>query len=95
MDAQKFLDIEHLLALQQKPRPWPGERCSGTTPTFHPDAEGASGPNSDLARRRSETIDGWWAWFVDRLGLQAGDRVLDLGAGGVVCFSRLAEHGWT
>ncbi len=95
MDAQKFLDIEHLLALQQKPSAFePGEPLFWDDPHISSQMLKAHlDPNSDLASRRSETIDRMVGWIVDRLGLQAGDRVLDLGCGPGLYASRLAEHG--
>jgi hypothetical protein len=36
-------------------------------------------PKSDAASRRPETIDRMVGWILDRLGLQAGDRVLEEG----------------
>jgi SAM-dependent methyltransferase len=50
-------------------------------------------PNLDAASRRPEFIDRSVAWLVGTLGLQAGDRLIDLGCGPGLYASRLARHG--
>ena len=50
-------------------------------------------PSTDAASRRTATIDAEVAWLVARLGLGAGDRVLDLGCGPGLYCQRLAQRG--
>lgn len=51
-------------------------------------------PDTDAASRKPETIERSVAWIADRLGLQAGARLLDLGCGpGLYCV-RFAARGF-
>ena len=50
-------------------------------------------PDSDAASRRPERIDAEVSWLHERLGLQPGQRVLDLGCGPGLYAIRLAERG--
>ena len=95
MEEYKFLDINQLIALQQKPAPFePGEPLFWDDPHISSQMLQAHlDPDSDLASRRPETIDRMVGWIVDTLGLQAGDRVLDMGCGPGLYASRLAERG--
>jgi SAM-dependent methyltransferase len=95
MEENKILDLNRILALQQKPAPFePGEPLFWDDPHISTQMLKAHlDPNSDLASRRPETIDRMVRWIVDTLGLQAGDRVLDLGCGPGLYASRLAERG--
>ena len=95
MDENRPLDLDRILALRQKPAPFePGEPLFWNDPHISSQMLKAHlDPNSDLASRRPETIDRMVAWIADRLDLQAGDRVLDLGCGPGLYASRLAERG--
>jgi SAM-dependent methyltransferase len=95
MDENKMLDLNRILALQQKPAPFePGEPLFWDDPHISTQMLKAHlDPNSDLASRRPETIDRMVGWIADTLGLQAGDRVLDLGCGPGLYASRLSERG--
>ncbi|MBG0786164.1 MAG: class I SAM-dependent methyltransferase [Anaerolineaceae bacterium] len=90
-----MLDLNRILALQQKPAPFePGEPLFWDDPHISTQMLKAHlDPNSDLASRRPETIDRMVGWIADTLGLQAGDRVLDLGCGPGLYASRLSERG--
>jgi len=49
-------------------------------------------PNGDLASRKHDTIDRSVEWIVRELGLQKGDRILDLGCGPGLYCTRFAER---
>jgi SAM-dependent methyltransferase len=50
-------------------------------------------PNIEAASRRPETIDSSVKWLIERLGLKAGDSILDLGCGPGLYASRFARAG--
>ena len=51
-------------------------------------------PNRDLASRKHETIDISVEWIVEEIGLQKGDRILDLGCGPGLYCTRFAGRGF-
>ena len=93
--SASHLNLELLQALQEKPEPFtPGE------PLFWDDPHISQGmlaahlnPTNDLASRRPETIDRTVAWIAGTLGLEPGDRVLDLGCGPGLYTQRFARRG--
>jgi 2-polyprenyl-3-methyl-5-hydroxy-6-metoxy-1,4-benzoquinol methylase len=48
-------------------------------------------PDRDLASRKHDTIDRSVEWIVENLGLQRGNRILDLGCGPGLYCTRFAE----
>ncbi len=89
------LDIDLLCRLSAKPLLFaPGEPNFWTDPHIARQMLAAHlDPNSDSASRRPETIQRSVEWLVQALGLQTGDRVLDLGCGPGLYAARLASHG--
>lgn len=89
------LDIKMLSELQTRPAPFtPGEplfwddpHISGQMLATHLD------PDTDLASRRPETIDKSVGWIMATLGLEPGDRLIDLGCGPGLYASRFAQLG--
>ncbi len=89
------LDIDLLCQLSAKPplfaagepKFWTDPHIARQMLAFHLD------PNSDLASRRPEIIQRSVEWMVQTLGLQTGDRVLDLGCGPGLYAARLASLG--
>lgn len=81
--------------LQDKPALFaPGEAHFWTDPHIAQQLLAAHlNPNTDAASRRPETIQRSVAWMVNTLGLQTGDRVLDLGCGPGLYATRLAQSG--
>ena len=89
------LDLEKLLALQQKPRPFEtGEPLFWTDPHISRQMLAAHlDPNTDAASRRPETIARSVDWIVRELALSPGAAVLDLGCGPGLYAARLSERG--
>jgi 2-polyprenyl-3-methyl-5-hydroxy-6-metoxy-1,4-benzoquinol methylase len=87
--------IDQLLALQHKPLPFtPGETLFWNDPYISNQMLAAHlDPETDAASRRPEHINHSVAWLVEMLGLQPGDRVLDLGCGPGLYAARLARLG--
>ena len=91
----KKLDIIRLKEFQQKPAPFtPGEplfwddpHISGQMLATHLD------PDTDLASRKPETIDKSVGWLMGALGLEQGDKLLDLGCGPGLYANRFAQLG--
>lgn len=89
------MNFNLILQAQKKPEPfspgeplfWDDEHISSQLLKAHLD------PNNDLASRRPETIRSTVDWVVASLGLQTGNRVLDLGCGPGLYSSCLAEKG--
>lgn len=88
-------DIKSLFDLQQKPPVFTrGEEHFWTDPhiarqmlKFHLD------PNEEAASRRPETIDRTVSWIMQALGLQPGERVLDMGCGPGLYTARFTQKG--
>lgn len=90
-----MLNLELLSEYQHKPDPftlgeplfWDDPHISGQMLAAHLD------PDTDLASRKPATIDASVAWIIETLGLEAGNRVLDLGCGPGLYAARLARQG--
>ncbi len=88
-------DIKSLFDLQQKPPVFTrGEEHFWTDPhiarqmlKLHLD------PNEEAASRRPETIDRTVSWIMQALGLQPGERVLDMGCGPGLYTARFTQKG--
>ena len=93
--SQETLDLSQLVALQHKPAPFtPGEPRFWDDPHISKHMLAAHlDPGTDLASRKSDTIDASVAWIVAALNLQTGDRVLDLGCGPGLYAKRFAQLG--
>src|SRR5690554_1332934 len=95
MGGWKRMNIDFIRELQEKPKPFtPGEPLFWDDPHIsaqmlkaHLNAE------NDVASRRPETIRRSMDWLIATLGLQAGDKVLDLGCGPGLYAAHLAEKG--
>ncbi len=89
------LDIAYLHRLREKPAIFaPGEVQFWTDAHIAGQMLAAHlNPDIDAASRRPETIRRSTDWIVQTLGLQPGDRVLDLGCGPGLYAVRLASHG--
>lgn len=93
--VQGTLELDHVQALLSPPalfapgaaRFWTDPHIAGQMLAAHLD------PSTDAASRQPATIDAEVAWLFARLGLRAGDRVLDLGCGPGLYSRRLAERG--
>jgi 2-polyprenyl-3-methyl-5-hydroxy-6-metoxy-1,4-benzoquinol methylase len=92
---QHQLDIGNLVMLQKRPEPFtPGEPRFWDDPHISKHMLAAHlDSQSDLASRKPETIDASVAWIMVTLGLEDGDRVLDLGCGPGLYSNRLAQLG--
>lgn len=95
LEREKRMNIETLLQLQEKPRPFaPGEPLFWDDPHISAQMLKAHlNPNHDQASRRPEIIQQSVAWLVATLGLKPGTAVLDLGCGPGLYAARLAEQG--
>ena len=93
--SASLLNLDLLQALQDKPEPFtPGEKLFWDDPHISKGMLATHlDPTTDLASRRPETIDRTVAWIVDTLGLEPGDRVLDLGCGPGLYTQRFARRG--
>jgi ubiquinone/menaquinone biosynthesis C-methylase UbiE len=97
MEPQTTIDLTRLAAVMQKPPLFaPGDSFIWSDPhiakqmlAVHLDQ------STDLASRRTETIDRTVAWILDALDLTAGDALLDLGCGPGLYTSRFAAAGLT
>ena len=80
---------------QNKPEPFsPGEPLFWDDPHISSQMLKAHlDPTNDLASRRPEKIQTIVDWLVTALGLQGGNRILDLGCGPGLYSARLAEKG--
>jgi len=89
------LDLSSIHQNQQKPAPFtPGEPLFWDDPYISKQLLAAHlDPTIDRASRKPETIEASVAWIVGRLGLKAGNAVLDLGCGPGLYASRLAARG--
>lgn len=87
--------ILQLIQLQQKPEPFtPGETLFWDDPHISSQMlEAHLNPEIEAASRRPETIDRSIRWLMDRLDLQPGDPILDLGCGPGLYASRFARAG--
>lgn len=89
------LDFAHLDSLRQKPplfeliesHFWDDPHIAQQMLIYHLD------PNTDAASHRPAIIDARVRWIMDRLSLDAGKRLLDLGCGPGLYARRFAEKG--
>ena len=93
--AGRRLDLDALARLTQKPPLW-----ARNEEPFWDDPHISKGmleahldPGWDAASYRHETIERSVEWLVSHLGLQPGQRVLDLGCGPGLYCERLARRG--
>jgi SAM-dependent methyltransferase len=88
------LDLDLLATLRQKPAPFtPGEPLFWDDPHISTHMlEAHLDPHTDAASRRPETIDHSVVWITKKLGLAAGDTVLDLGCGPGLYATRFASR---
>ena len=89
------MNFNLVLQALKKPEPFtPGESLFWDDPYISSQMLRAHlDPNNNLASRRPETIQGTVDWLVATLGLQSGNRILDLGCGPGLYSARLAEKG--
>lgn len=89
------MNFDLVLQALKKPEPFtPGESLFWDDPYISSQMLKAHlDPNNNLASRRPETIQGTVDWLVATLGLQSGNRILDLGCGPGLYSARLAEKG--
>jgi SAM-dependent methyltransferase len=88
LNLERLRDYQHKpdLFTQGEPLFWDDPHISEQMLAAHLD------PETDLASRKPATIDASVAWIIQELGLEAGNRVLDLGCGPGLYASRLAGH---
>lgn len=88
------IDMGALAALQERPEPWtPGEARFWDDPHIATQMLAAHlDPGTPPASRPPKVVEASVAWIVDRLGLQSGDRLLDLGCGPGLYARRFASR---
>jgi len=90
-----YLNLDMIIQLQQKPQPFtPGEPLFWDDPHISQQMLATHlDQSTDLASRKTETIEKSVQWIASYLNLKIGDAVLDLGCGPGLYASRLAKQG--
>jgi len=94
-ERQCSIDLEKLMAWQEKPPLFePGEPLFWDDPHISQQMLAYHlAPDTDVASRKSETIEKSVGWIVQQVNLREGDPLLDLGCGPGLYASRLAKYG--
>ncbi len=93
--ADGRIQLDRLAELLQPPEPWaPGEPHFWDDPHISAQMLVAHlDPTTNAASRPPQVIDASVEWIVDRLGLRAGDSLIDLGCGPGLYTRRFAARG--